>query len=75
MVTVGYATLALALTLWLFLRSVRAADMKIEQHLARSGVDDAALGIAPARRGRTLLAVACIGLGFLVLALLALFKD
>ena len=74
-VTVGYATLALALTLWLFLRSVRAADMKIEQHLARSGVDDAALGIAPARRGRTLLAVACIGLGFLVLALLALFKD
>ena len=74
-VIVGYATLALLLTLWLFVGRVRAAEAKIGAHLARAGLDEAAPGIAPPRRGRTLLAVACIGLGFLVLALLALFKE
>ncbi len=73
--TAGYATLALGLTLWLFVRRVREAEQRIERHLARSGLDEAALGVAPAGKARTLLAVACIGLGFLVLALLALLKD
>lgn len=73
--TAGYATLALGLTLWLFIKRVREAEQRIERHLARSGLDDAALGVAPAGKARTLLAVACIGLGFLVLALLALLKD
>jgi hypothetical protein len=74
-VTVGYAALALAVTLLLFVRRVREADATIDRHLARSGVDDASHSIVPERCGRTLLAAACIGLGFLVVALLALFKD
>ncbi|HEY6080495.1 MAG TPA: hypothetical protein VIW29_16895 [Polyangiaceae bacterium] len=75
LVTAGYAALALGLTLWLFVRRVREAEQRIERHLARSGLDDATLGVAPAGKARTLLAAACIGLGFLVLALLALLKD
>jgi hypothetical protein len=74
-VTVGYAALALAVTLLLFVRRVREADATIDRHLARSGVDDASHSIVPEGSGRTLLAAACIGLGFLVVALLALFKD
>ncbi len=71
----GYALAALLVTLLLFVRRVNEADRAIEQHLSRSGVDDAALGIAPARKGRAVLAAACIGLGFVVLALLALLKE
>lgn len=74
-VTAGYAALALGLTLWLFVRRVREAEQRIERHLAHSGLDDARLGVAPAGKARTVLAAACIGLGFLVLALLALLKD
>lgn len=74
-VTAGYAALALALTLWLFVRRVREAEARIERHLTRSGIDDAARSLAPAGKGRTLLAAACIGLGFLVLVLVALLKD
>lgn len=74
-VTAGYAALALALTLWLFVRRVREAEARIERHLTRSGIDDAERSLAPAGKGRTLLAAACIGLGFLVLALVALLKD
>lgn len=75
LVTVGYAAGALLLTLWLFVLRVREAQTKIGQHLARAGVDDARASIAPAPRARLVLAGACIGLGFLVLALLALFKE
>lgn len=74
-VTAGYAALAMLLTVWLFVQRVREADVKVERHLARAGVDDAAREIAPARTGRTILAAGCIALGFLVLALLALLKD
>ena len=74
-VTAGYATLALLITLLLFVRRVRDADRSIEEHLAGSGIEDAALSIVPARKGRALLAAACIGLGFIVLALFALLKD
>ncbi len=74
-VTAGYASLALLVTLILFVRRVREADRDIERHLSRSGVDDAALSIAPAGKGRALLAAACIGLGFVVLALFALVKE
>jgi hypothetical protein len=76
-VTAGYATLALLITLLLFVRRVRDADRAIEQHLSGSGMlgEDAALSIAPARKGRAVLAAACIGLGFIVLALFALLKD
>jgi hypothetical protein len=73
LVTAGYAALALGLTLWLFVKRVREAEQRIERHLARSGLDG--VGVAPAGKARTLLAVACIGLGFLVIALLALLKD
>jgi hypothetical protein len=75
LVTAAYALLALLLTLYVFVRRVRDADSNIERHLERAGADDAALSIAPARNARTLLAAACIGLGFVVLALLALFKE
>ena len=75
LVTAAYALLALLLTLYVFVRRVRDADSNIERHLQRAGADDAALSIAPARNARTLLAACCIGVGFLVLALLALFKE
>ena len=74
-VTAAYAALALLVTLWLFVRRVQAADRAIERHLSRSGIDDAALSIAPSGKGRALLAAACIGLGFIVLALFALLKE
>ena len=74
-VSAGYAFAALLVTLLLFVRRVNDADRAIEQHLSRSGVDDAALSIAPARKGRAVLAAACIGLGFVVLALVALLKE
>jgi hypothetical protein len=75
LVTAAYALLALLLTVYVFVRRVRDADSNIERHLQRAGAEDAALSIAPARNARTLLAAACIGIGFLVLALLALFKE
>jgi hypothetical protein len=74
-VTAGYAMVALLLTLGLFVRRVREAETDIEEHLARAGLDDAEHAIAPVKRGRGVLAAACIGLGFLVLALFALLKD
>jgi hypothetical protein len=73
-VTAAYAALALGLTLYVFVRRVREADAAIERHLQRAGAEEA-LSIAPRRGARTVLAAACIGLGFLVLALLALFKE
>jgi hypothetical protein len=73
-VTAAYAALALGLTLFVFVRRVREADAAIERHLQRAGAEEA-LSIAPRRGARTVLAAACIGLGFLVLALLALFKE
>jgi hypothetical protein len=75
LVTAAYAAVALLLTIYLFVRRVRESDADIERHLQRAGADDAALSIAPNRTARTVLAAACIGLGFLVLALLALFKE
>ncbi len=73
-VTAAYAALALLLTLWLFVRRVQASDMRIERHLADQGMLGEMTSIAPPRSGRTSLAAACIGVGFLVIALLALFK-
>lgn len=74
LVTAAYAAIALLLTIYVFVRRVRESDADIERHLQRVGAD-AALSIAPKRTARTVLAAACIGLGFLVLALLALFKE
>jgi hypothetical protein len=74
-VTACYASLTFLVTLLLFVRRVRQADRAIEAHLSRAGVDDAALSIAPAGKGRAVLAAACIGLGFVVLALFALLKE
>jgi hypothetical protein len=74
-VTAGYAALALLITLWLFVRRIKDADRAIERHLSRSGIDDAALSIAPPGKGRALLAAACIGLGFIVLAAFARLKE
>lgn len=74
-VTAAYASLALLGTLWLFVQRVKDADRNIEQHLSRAGVDDAALSIAPVRKGRAVIAAACIGLGFVVLVVFALLKD
>jgi hypothetical protein len=75
LVTAGYAALTLLVTLWLFVRRIQDAERTIERHLSRSGVDDAALSIAPPGKGRALLAAACIGLGFIVLAAFALLKE
>jgi hypothetical protein len=74
-VTAGYALLALLLTLLSFLKSVHTAEREIDRHLARAGLGDARQRIAPPRGARTLIAAGCIGLGFLVIALLALLKD
>lgn len=74
LVTAGYAALSLLLTLYLFDRRVREAEATLAQHLERAGGEGAAHSVEPRRAGRALLAAACIGLGFLVLALLALFK-
>jgi len=74
-VTAGYASLTLLVTLLLFVRRVKEADRNIERHLAGAGVDDVASSLAPAGKGRALLAAACIGLGFVVLALFALLKE
>ena len=73
--TAGYATLALFMTLLLFARRVKDADRDIARHLAGSGIEDLDHSIVPARKGRAVLAAACIGLGFIVLALFALLKD
>jgi hypothetical protein len=74
-VTAAYGALALLATLLLFGRRVRDADRSIERHLSRAGIDDAALSIAPVRKGRTWLAIACIGLGFVLLVVFVLYKD
>jgi hypothetical protein len=74
-VTACYASLTFMVTLLLFVRRVRQADRTIEEHLSRAGIDDAASSIAPAGKGRAVLAAACIGLGFVVLALFALLKE
>jgi hypothetical protein len=74
-VTAGYAALSLLVTLGLFVRRIKDSDRTIERHLSRSGIDDAALSIAPPGKGRALLAAACIGLGFIVLAAFALLKE
>jgi hypothetical protein len=74
-VTAAYAGCSLLVTLWLFVRRIKAADRDIERHLARSGIEGAALGIAPRGKGRAILAAACIGLGFVVLAAFALIKE
>ncbi len=74
LVTAGYASLALLATLLLFVRRLRESDRAIEKHLSRSGISDSGLAIAPVRKGRALLAAACIGLGFLVLVVFALLK-
>jgi hypothetical protein len=73
-VTAAYASLALLITLYLFVRHVRAADARFEQHLTSSGVEGVP-SIAPPRKGRAVLAAACIGLGFVVLVVFALLKD
>jgi hypothetical protein len=75
LLSAGYAAFALLVTLLAFVRGVREADRAIERHLSRAGIEDAVLSIAPPRKGRALLAAACIGLGFLVLAVFALLKD
>jgi hypothetical protein len=74
-VTAAYAILALGLTLFLFVRRVRAADRDIERHLSKSGIDLREHGIAPERKGWAVLAAACIGLGFVVLVVFALLKE
>lgn len=74
-VTAGYSALALLVTLLLFVRRVAETDRALQRHLTQAGVDDATLNIAPAGKGRALLAAACIALGFVILALFALLKE
>jgi len=75
LVSAAYASLALFVTLALFVRRVREAEEAMDRHLRRSGLDELAPGIAPKRQGRAVLAAACIALGFVVLALFALLKE
>lgn len=74
-VTACYASVSLLVTLLLFVRRVRQSEQAIAAHLAGAGVDDPESSIAPAGKGRAVLAAACIGLGFVVLALFALLKE
>lgn len=74
-VTAAYAAVALLATLALFVRRVRDSDARIEQHLTQEGLNDATELIAPGRKGRAVLAAACIGLGFVVLSVFALLKE
>lgn len=74
-VTACYASLTFLLTLLLFVRRVRQADRAIEEHLSRVGIAESSSSIAPSTKGRAVLAAACIGLGFVVLALFALMKE
>jgi hypothetical protein len=71
----GYAVFALFITLLLFVKRVQDSERAMAAHLARAGVEEAALSIAPPRKGRAVLAAACIALGFIVLALFALLKE
>jgi hypothetical protein len=75
LVTAAYGSLALLMTLVLFVRRVREAERDIEQHLRSSGLEPEAQGVMPTRRGWSLLAAACIGLGFVVLVVFALLKE
>jgi hypothetical protein len=71
----SYTITALLITLLLFARRVRDAERAVAQHLSRAGVDDEARSIAPLTSGWGVVAAACIALGFVVLALLALLKE
>lgn len=75
LVTAAYGSMALLLTLVLFVRRVRDAGRDIERHLRSSGVEPGADALVPARRGGGALAAACIGLGFVVLVVFALLKE
>ena len=74
-VTAGYASIALLITLLLFVRRVSDSDRDIQKHLADAGIDDLVPSIAPVKKGRAVLAAACIALGFVVLAVFALLKE
>jgi hypothetical protein len=75
LVTAGYGSMALLLTLVLFVRRVRDAERDIERHLRRSGLEPGMDSLVPARKGVGVLAAACIGLGFVVLVVFALLKE
>ena len=74
-ITAVYALAALIVTLVMFLQRVRRSEQAIGEHLRRAGVDDALESIAPRRSAGTMLAAACIGLGFLVVVVWAVLKD
>lgn len=74
-ITAVYALAALIVTLVVFLQRVRRSEQAIGEHLRRAGIDDALKSIAPRRSAPTVLAAACIGLGFLVVVVWAVLKD
>lgn len=75
LVTAAYGSVALLLTLVLFVRRVRDAERDIERHLRSSGLDPDAQSVVPARKSWAVLAAACIALGFVVLVVFALLKE
>jgi len=75
LVTAAYGSVALLLTLVLFVRRVRDAERDMRRHLQSSGLAGEAEGLVPARKAGGLLAAACIGLGFVVLVVFALLKE
>jgi hypothetical protein len=74
LVTAAYASLALLATLYLFVRRVRESNERFDAHLSDVGLESAP-SLVPPRTGGAVLAAACIGLGFVVLAVFALLKD
>lgn len=75
LVTAAYGSMALLLTIVLFVRRVRHAERDIERHLRSSGLEPGLDSLVPPRKGVGLLAAACIGLGFVVLVVFALLKE
>ncbi len=75
--TALFVATAMALVVMLLMLRVRDSERRLRAHLARAAIGEEQ-GIAPSR-GRTILAtivaVLCVMLGFMILALLALFRG
>jgi hypothetical protein len=73
--TVAFCALAVLLELALFVAQAKARDRELDAHLEREGVrGEEAARLAPARSPALFLAICAVALGFLLLALAAVFK-
>lgn len=73
-VTTALCAVALAISVTLLVARVRLADKRLASHLGESGLAGQAASVAPARPWLVAAAVLSVLLGFLVLALVALYR-